>query len=98
MIAAEEKAFGADEPRLVASLNTLAVLDYGLARYAEAKPLFKQALAILEKEYGTDSAEVTPVLNNLAALYNTEGHSDDALALYQRVPAIKEKSPAISPG
>jgi tetratricopeptide (TPR) repeat protein len=60
--------------------------------YAEAEPLYREALALAEKLFGPDHAEVSVILNNLAVLYKYTGKFDEAEALYQRALAITEKN------
>jgi tetratricopeptide (TPR) repeat protein len=62
----------------------LAVLYHNQARYAEAEPLYKRALAIYEKALGSDHPEVARSLNNLAILYQNQARYIDALPLVQR--------------
>ena len=83
----------ADVIRLhVQSLGDLASLYRVQGRYAEAEPLFKQALKIAEKTFASDDLEVSSVLNNLAVLYKYRNRFPQAERLYRRALAIVEKS------
>jgi tetratricopeptide (TPR) repeat protein len=62
------------------------------ARYAEAEPLYQQALAIWEKALGREHPDVATGLNNLALLYKSQGKYAEAEPLYQRALKIREKS------
>jgi CHAT domain-containing protein/tetratricopeptide (TPR) repeat protein len=62
------------------------------ARYAEAEPLYKRAIAIDEKALGPDHPNVGTALNNLAELYDTQGLYAEAEPLYKRALAIDEKA------
>ena len=63
-----------------------------LARYTEAEPLFRRALAIREKSLGPDHPDVANSLNGLAALLNDTDRRAEAEPLFRRALAIWEKS------
>jgi CHAT domain-containing protein/tetratricopeptide (TPR) repeat protein len=89
---AEVKAqFGINHPNYATSLNALAVLYKNQARYADAEPLNKRALAIYEKASGPNHPSVAVALNNLALLHETQGRYADAEPLFKRALAIHEK-------
>ncbi len=85
----EAEAFGPDDVRLATSLNNLAQLYHAQARYAEAEPLYKRALAIWEKALGLDHPNVATALNNLAALYRATKRDEEAETLKQRAARIR---------
>jgi tetratricopeptide (TPR) repeat protein len=60
------------------------------ARYAEAEPLFRRALAIHEAARGPDHPDTAQSLNNLAVLYDSQGRSGEAEPLFRRALAILE--------
>jgi tetratricopeptide (TPR) repeat protein len=62
------------------------------ARYAEAEPLYRSALAIGEKVLGPDAPDVATALNNLGELYRKGGDYAQAEPLYRRAIAIREKT------
>jgi len=62
------------------------------ARYAEAEPLYKRALAIREKALGPEHPDTTRSLNDLAVLYDSQGKNAEAEPLYKRALAIREKA------
>jgi len=68
------------------------MLYFATGRYADAEPLYKQALAIVEKALGPEHHDVATALNNLAKLYKTTGRYREAEPLYQRTLAIDEKA------
>ncbi len=72
--------------------NSIALWLDGLARYAEAEPLYQRALAIAEKSYGPDHPSVARDLNNLAELLRATNRPEDAEPLVHRALAIDEKS------
>ena len=82
-----EKALGPDHPSVASALNNLASLYKEEARYADAEPLYKRALAIREKALGPDHPDVAQSLNNLADLYSAQGRHADAEPLYKRARA-----------
>src|SRR2546427_1942840 len=88
----EVEGFGPGDPRLPASLNSLAELYRTRSKYAEAEALYKRALAIREKTLGPDHPEVATSLNNLAVLYHDERKNAEAEALYKRALTIQEKT------
>ena len=65
----EARYFGNLDPRYAASLYFLAVAYHRQDRYAEAEPLYKQALAITEKVRGPRHPDVATQLSDLSALY-----------------------------
>jgi tetratricopeptide (TPR) repeat protein len=73
-------------------MNQLGVLFNTQARYAEAEPLYRLALAIDEKSLGPDHPEVATRLNNLAELLRDTNRPPEAEPLYRRALAIFEKS------
>jgi tetratricopeptide (TPR) repeat protein len=72
--------------------NQLATLLHAKARYAEAEPLYRRALAIGEASYGQDHPIVAIRLNNLASLLQDTNRLGEAEPLYRRALAIDEAS------
>lgn len=72
-------------------LNNRAVSFRSQGRYAEAEPLFRQALDIMERAKGAEHLDVAIILNNLGELYYVQGRYAEAEPFYQRAMAIKEK-------
>lgn len=94
----EAEGFGPQDPRFAQTLYDLAALYYDLAalyriqaKYAEAEPLLKRALAILEDVLGPEDQNVATSLNALAGVYAILGNFADAEKLYKRALAIQEK-------
>src|SRR5712671_6051259 len=71
-------------------MNELGVLLKTKARYVEAEPLYRRALAIDEASYGPDHPEVAADLNNLAALLQDTNRRSEAEPMYRRALAIDE--------
>jgi tetratricopeptide (TPR) repeat protein len=86
----------ADEARITEPtgrvLTYLGLLFKAKARYAEAEPLYRRALAISEASLGPNHPEVATDLNNLAVLLQETNRPGDAELLYQRALAIDEAS------
>jgi tetratricopeptide (TPR) repeat protein len=76
-------------PRL---MNQLGSLLHSKARYAEAEPSYRRALAISEASYGPDHPNVARGLNNLAELLRATNRLSEAEPLYRRALAISEAS------
>ena len=73
-------------------MSQLGLLFYTKARYSEAEPLYRRALAIDEKRSGPDHPNVATDLNNLALLLKETNRHAEAEPLYRRALAIAEKS------
>jgi tetratricopeptide (TPR) repeat protein len=73
-------------------MNQLGILLRTKARYTEAEPLLRRALAIFEKSYGPDHPEVALRLNDLAGLLQATNRLGEAEPLLRRALAILEKS------
>ena len=87
-----EKALGASDPAIAGLLDGQATLLQEIARYEDAEPLFRRALAIDEASYGNDHPDVARVLNNLAMLLKDTNRLAEAEPLMRRALAIHEAS------
>jgi tetratricopeptide (TPR) repeat protein len=76
----------------VGLMSQLGVLLHSKARYSDAEPLLRRALAIDEASYGPDHPEVAIRLNSLAALLRATNRQSEAEPLYRRALAIDEAS------
>jgi tetratricopeptide (TPR) repeat protein len=99
-IALLEKALGPEDADVSSGLNNLATLYMDQARYPEAEPLAKRALAIREKKraiaiyekaFGPEHPDLGAQLGNQARLYQAQGRYAEAEPLYQRALTIQEK-------
>ena len=79
-------------PAQTALYNDYATLLQSLARYRQAEPPFRHALAIDEASYGRDHPEVATRLNNLAGLLRATNRLAEAEPLFRRALAIDEAS------
>jgi tetratricopeptide (TPR) repeat protein len=76
-----------DHPDVALSLNNLALVYHTQGRYAEAEPLFKQALMIGEKTLGLDHPTFVTFLNNYEGLLRQTSRQAEAEQLITRVLA-----------
>src|SRR5262244_2565827 len=83
---------GPEDPRLAATLNTLAVLYHAQKKYAQAEPLYQHVLKLLEQTVGPDHPTLATTLNNLAVVYEAQGKYTEAAPLYQRALALIEST------
>jgi tetratricopeptide (TPR) repeat protein len=84
---------GAPEaPDLAAALARLADLYRAQARYEEAEPLYRRAIALEEGTHGGEHPRVARVLNNLALVYRAQGLYEQAEPLCRRALAIAERA------
>jgi tetratricopeptide (TPR) repeat protein len=83
---------GAEAPQLRQFLDAAGTALRRLARFGEAEPLMRRALAINEKSFGPDHSEVATALNNLALLLRDTNRLGEAEPLMRRTLAIDEKS------
>jgi tetratricopeptide (TPR) repeat protein len=73
---------------VAAALNNMAALYKANAKYDDAEPLYKRALAIWEKTLGKDSHTVGNLLMNLAEVYRAERKPAEAAECETRANAI----------
>jgi len=83
---------GPEDPRLAATLNTLAVLYHAQKKYAQAEPLYQQVLKLLEQTVGPDHPTLATTLNNLAVVYEAQDKYAEAAPLYRRALALIERT------
>jgi tetratricopeptide (TPR) repeat protein len=69
-------------------LTNLAELYQAQSKYADAEPLYKQAIAILEKAFGTDHPHVASVLKNMVEFYKKFRKEDESKRLEERAKKI----------
>jgi tetratricopeptide (TPR) repeat protein len=83
---------GPEDPRLAATLNTLAVLYHTQRKYVQAEPLYQRVLKLLEQTIGPDHSTLATTLNNLAVVYEAQDKYGEAAPLYQRALALIERT------
>ena len=86
---------GPEDPRLAATLNTLAVLYHTQKKYAQAESLYQRALAIDEQVLGPLHPSTAIDLNNLAELYHDQSKFELAEPLLQRAGQGSEHAPGV---
>lgn len=74
--------FSGDHPKVVTSLNNLALLYNSQGRYSEAEPLLVEALEMTNRLFTGDHLDVATSLNNLAGLYDAKGQYSEAAPLF----------------
>ncbi|MBI2687850.1 MAG: tetratricopeptide repeat protein [Acidobacteria bacterium] len=78
------EAYGPSHPIVAKSLNNLAAHYVSRKRFAEAEPLYREAIAMQEDPI---------LLNNLATLLHRRGRLSEAEALYRRAVSVFELRP-----
>jgi tetratricopeptide (TPR) repeat protein len=73
-------------------MNQLGILLQFKARYVEAEPMYRRALAIGEASFGSNDSGVAAVLNNLASLLQDTNRPSEAEPMIRRALAINEAS------
>ena len=84
--------WGLEFPEAARLLNRAGFYLSECARYPEAEPLYRRALAIREKALGPEHPNVATALENYAFLLRVIGRPDDAAPMETRARAIRAKS------
>ncbi len=84
--------YGLSFPEAARLLNEAGLYLKQRARYTEAEPLYRRALAIWEKALGPDHPQAATSLNNLAGLLQATNRLSEAEPLCRRALAIWEKA------
>jgi tetratricopeptide (TPR) repeat protein len=87
----EAERFGADDPRVGTTLNSLGLVYRAEKKFADCESVDRRALAILEKAYGDQSIDVGNVNYNIASVLMDQGKSPAALPFLQKSLAIYER-------
>ena len=88
----EADAFPPGDPRLTATLSTLARVYCLQGKYDLAEPLCRRALAIKEKTLGPAHSDVAATLKDLVDILRAQGKTEEAEPLYRRALAILERA------
>gem|GEM_PF-2747025 len=83
-VASQEKAFGADSPKLAITLNNLAMAIFKTGRYKESEPYLKRALKLNESSKPQDIAGAADASANLAVIYAHLGDKTSAEANFKK--------------
>ncbi|MFT7484837.1 MAG: tetratricopeptide (TPR) repeat protein [Candidatus Paceibacteria bacterium] len=84
------KRHGKESLEVAGALRQQGLVHYQAGHYAEARPLFMRALAILEKAVGVEHPLVADGLNMLAVALEAAGLYAEAEPLYERALSILE--------
>ena len=72
-------------------LNQVGLYLKGRAQYAQAEPLYQQALNIYEQLLGSNHPDTATILNNLALLYVEQGKYEEAEPFFRRALVIRDQ-------
>jgi tetratricopeptide (TPR) repeat protein len=78
-----EICLGCEHPDTLTSMNNLASIYYYQGKYADAEPLYKEALAGCQKALGLEHPDTLGSMNNPALLYKHQGKYADAEPVYK---------------
>jgi tetratricopeptide (TPR) repeat protein len=84
-----EESAAAEMPGVVTELADLYRVQ---ARYDEAEPLYRRAIALAEARHGSEHPALARTLNGLALLYRAQGQYEQAEPLCRRALAIAERA------
>jgi tetratricopeptide (TPR) repeat protein len=91
MALAEAKKLPPNDPKIPTTINNLANCLRQQSRYADAEPLYKEAISIKEKAAGHNSKDLAVLLENYAKMLRLAGRTPEAEKLDARVHAIYAK-------
>ena len=91
-LALQEKELGPEHVDLALTLNTMAVVQLGQTRLAEARKTSERALALRERLLGPEHPEVGASLHVLGAAVRQMDELPTALALTQRALGLRERA------
>ncbi|MEP6715864.1 MAG: tetratricopeptide repeat protein, partial [Terriglobia bacterium] len=80
----EAEHFGAEDPRVGTTLNSVGLVYRSEKKFAEATAAFQQASAILEKAYGAQSIDVANSNYNIATALLDQGREADAIGYLRK--------------
>ena len=84
------RAIDASHPRLAVALNERGGLDLYLGRFADAEPLFEEAVAVMRRALPDHHPDLAPLLGNLLECRLHGGAAADALELSLEACAIDD--------
>jgi len=90
-LADRRRLFGADDPRTMQSLVTLAKVRTALADEKDAEKLVRRALPVLAAAYGEDGDETLRARELLVDLLVNQGSNEEALAAAQTLLASRRR-------
>ena len=86
-----QRLFVGDHPDVASSLNNLAALYQFQGRYAEALPLYQQALEMTKRLFVGDHPNIATSLNNLAVLLAATHRYSEALERMKEAAAMENR-------
>jgi len=89
--AAAAEAFGPQNARLAASLNSLALVYDDQGKFTNAESMYKRALSIFENIQPPDQENIAATLSNLSDLYREQGKFNQAEPLCTRALEIRTR-------
>ncbi|RMH24980.1 MAG: hypothetical protein D6693_09435 [Planctomycetota bacterium] len=92
------RAHRAPHPDLAEAIHNLAAALWWKGEYANAEPLYREALAMRRELFGPDSLEVADTTNHLAACLDRLDRDDEAERLYREALRIRRAALAQTPG
>ena len=90
-VAANEKAWGREDPKTMASIDILAAVLRFQGKYEEAETLHQRALEGQEKKLGQNHPNTLNSVSNLAFVLQDQGRYEEAETLHRRVLEVQEK-------
>ncbi len=84
----EAEKIGTFDGKVAISCVNLANCLRQQGRFAEAEPLYKQAMVVKDKVFGPLHKELIPVLDNYAKMLRAAGRSGEADKMEQKAKAI----------
>jgi tetratricopeptide (TPR) repeat protein len=90
-VAANEKAWGREDLKTMASIEILALVLHGQGKYSEAETLTRRALEGFENNLGQDHPDTLNIVSNLASVLQDQGRYEAAETLHRRVLEWSEK-------
>ncbi len=82
-----------DDPRLLGTVNDLAILYVALGRFADAEPLHLQGIEMRRRMLGLEHRETIAATINLAVLYRGQGRVRDAERMLRECIDILTRAP-----
>jgi len=92
MALAEAEKLPPHDPKLATTMNNLANCLRHQGRYADAEPLYKQAILVREKALGHNHKDLAILLENYAKMLRLAGRVPEAEKIDGRVHAIYAKN------
>ncbi|CAN9442589.1 unnamed protein product [Alternaria alternata] len=90
-VAANEKAWGREDLKTMASIDVLAAVLGFQGKYEEAETLHRRVIEVEETHLGDDHPDTLTSMNNLAIDLHCQGRYEEAETLHRRVLEWSEK-------